>query len=68
MPAADGVSVWLPLLARAPLQLPDAVQPVVFADDQVIVMEAPTVIEEDDNDSAGAAGTTAGIMVAEVSA
>jgi hypothetical protein len=27
-PAAAGVSVWVPLAASAPLQLPEAVQPV----------------------------------------
>lgn len=56
----------MPLLANEPLQLPDAVHPVVFADDQVIVVEAPTVIDEDDNVNDGAAGTVAGIMVAAV--
>src|SRR5271163_1267763 len=40
--AAAGVSVCEPLVASAPLQLPDAVQPVASAEDQVIVVEPPT--------------------------
>jgi hypothetical protein len=53
----------VPLLANEPLQLPDAVQPVVLADDQVIVVEAPTVIDDDDSVNVGAAGRFRAVKV-----
>lgn len=43
VPAAMGVIVWLPLTAFAPLQLPAAAQLVVLMEDQLSVVEAPTV-------------------------
>jgi hypothetical protein len=55
-PAAVGVIVWVPLLARVPVQLPDAVQLVAPVEDQVIVVEFPTVIEVAAKVSVGAAG------------
>jgi hypothetical protein len=36
------VTVWLPLTGTAPVQLPDAVQPVASIVDQVSVVEPPT--------------------------
>ena len=45
VPAAAGVTVCLPLLASAPLQLPEAVQPVVLTEDQAIVVELPAAME-----------------------
>ena len=43
-------------LRRRLLQLPDAVQPVAFVDDQVSVVELPDTIELSANVSVGAAG------------
>ncbi len=60
--------VWLPVLAMGPLQLPEAVQPWLFAEDQVRVVELPTTMELDPRVNVGAAGTTAGILVAATSA
>jgi len=48
-PAAAGVSVWVPLVVCAPLQLPDAVQPVASIDDQVSVAEPPRGMDGADN-------------------
>ena len=45
VPTAAGVTLWLPLLASAPLQLPEAVQPVVLTEDQVIVVELPAAMD-----------------------
>ncbi len=56
MPAADGVTVWEPLVASVPDQLPDAVQFVAFTDDQVIVVELPAVTEDAASDTVGAPG------------
>ena len=39
------MSVWVPLVASAPLQFPDAVQLVALLDDQVIVVDAPAEID-----------------------
>ncbi len=39
------MTVWLPLVASAPLQLPEAVQPVAFAETQVKVAVLPTTME-----------------------
>ena len=51
-----GVMLWLPLLAHAPDQLPEALQPVVLIDDQLRVAEAPIVTEAGLTDSEGGAG------------
>ena len=56
------------MLAKAPDQLPEAVHPVVLAEDQLIVVELPTVIELEVSESVGAAGTVAGILLAATSA
>ena len=45
MPVAVGVTVWLPLVASVPLQLPEAVQLVAFVETQVRVAVLPTTIE-----------------------
>jgi hypothetical protein len=55
-PAAVGLIVWEPLVAKAPDQLPDAVQPVAFEEDQVIVVEPPLTMELDARVKVGAAG------------
>ena len=44
-PAAEGVSVAVPLVASVPLQAPLAVHEVAFVDDQVRVALAPRVME-----------------------
>ncbi len=56
VPAAAGVTVWLPLLASDPLQLPEAVQPVVLTEDQAIVVELPAAIELAPSVKVGALG------------
>ena len=43
VPVADGVTVFEPLAASAPLQPPEAVQPVALMADQLSVVERPTV-------------------------
>jgi hypothetical protein len=58
VPPAEGVRVWLPLVASVPLQLPEAVQLAAFADDQVIVDDWPRDMEFVLSISVGAAGTT----------
>jgi hypothetical protein len=68
VPAADGETDWVPLLANAPLQLPVAVQPVVLAEDQVRMDEPPTAMELADRDNTGAAGTTGGMSSTAASA
>jgi hypothetical protein len=50
------MSDWLPLVARVPLQLPDAVQLVALLDDHVIVVDAPATIDVAANVRLGAAG------------
>jgi hypothetical protein len=55
-PTASGVIVWLPLVACAPLQLPDAVQLVAPAEDHVSAVDCPTATEFAANDRVGAAG------------
>lgn len=45
-----------PLVASAPLQLPDAVQPVASVEDQVIVVELPTTMDVAASVTVGAAG------------
>ncbi len=44
MPAALGVSDWVPLAARLPLQAPDAVQLLAFEALQVRLTTWPTVV------------------------
>ena len=61
VPAAAGITVCVPFDAMAPLQLPDAVHPVLLIDDQVIVTELPTTMEPEDNVTVGAGGAMAGI-------
>ena len=48
-PAAVGVSVVLPLVVCAPLQLPEAVQLVASIDDQVSTDESPSGMDGADN-------------------
>ena len=67
-PTAVGLTVWVPLLAIAPDQLPEAVQPVVFTDDHVSVVEAPVAIDGDASVSVGAVGMIAGTICAAISA
>ena len=59
VPTAVGVTVWVPVLAMAPVQLPEAVQPWLFAEDQVSVVELPMTMELEANVKVGAAGTIA---------
>lgn len=56
VPTALGVSVCDPLAFSAPLQSPDAVQPVAAMDDQVMVTGFPTTTEDADKVSVGAPG------------
>jgi hypothetical protein len=58
VPTIAGVIVWLPDAASVPLQLPDAVQLVAFAELQVMVVGLPTWTEVDASVSVGA---TAGV-------
>ncbi len=50
------MTVVLPLVGSEPLQLPDAVQLVALVDDQVRVVEVPSVIELDESVRVGADG------------
>ena len=63
LPAAAGVIVWLPLVAKVPLQLPDAVQLVLLTELQVSVVDPPTVTELAPKVSVGAAGATWAVTV-----
>ena len=56
VPIALGVMVRVPLVACAPLQLPDAVQPVAPTEDHASVVDCPTATEFAASDRAGAAG------------
>jgi hypothetical protein len=67
-PTAVGLTVWVPLLAIAPDQLPEAVQPVVFTDDHVSVVEPPVKMDVDASVRTGAAGMIAGTICAAMSA
>src|ERR1700728_173075 len=58
VPPAVGVSVLLPLVAKVPLQLPEAVQLAAFADDQLITNDWPRLIEIALSPTVGAGGTT----------
>jgi hypothetical protein len=57
------VIVWVPLLAKGPVQLPEAVQLVAVAEDHVMVVEFPTAIEVDAKVSVGAAGAGGAVTV-----
>jgi hypothetical protein len=63
VPLAVGFTVCDPLVAIAPLQLPDAVQPVASVEDQVIVVELPTTMEVAASVRAGAAGGAVTVKV-----
>ena len=56
VPAPVGATIWEPLLAKAPDQLPDAVQPEAFEEDQVIVVEAPLTMLLEARVNVGAVG------------
>jgi hypothetical protein len=56
VPAAFGVTICDPLAFSAPLQAPDAVQPVAAMDDQLMVTELPAVTEGADKVSVGGPG------------
>ena len=58
----------VPSLAKAPVQLPEAVQPVVFTDDHVIVVELPVTMDGEVSVTVGAAGMIAGTICAATSA
>jgi hypothetical protein len=51
------MAVKLPLVAILPLHAPDAVQLCAFDDDQVNMVDAPSVMELDANVSVGVGGT-----------
>jgi hypothetical protein len=53
---ADGATDLEPLTACAPLQPPDAVQPVALMPDQVRVVEPPALMELAARESDGAPG------------
>lgn len=66
-PTAAGMTGWLPELAFAPFHcgsVPLAVQPWLLAEDQVSVVELPTVMELAAKESVGVGGTNAGIALA----
>lgn len=56
VPIALGAMVRVPLVACAPLQLPDAVQLVAPTEDHASVVDCPTATEFAASDRAGAAG------------
>jgi hypothetical protein len=56
VPTAVGLTVWEPLVAKAPDQLPDEVQPEAFEEDQVIVVDAPLTMVFEARVNVGAAG------------
>jgi hypothetical protein len=56
----------VPLIARVPLQLPDAVQLVALLDDHVIVVDAPAAIDLGANVRVGAAGGPAAAVTVKV--
>ena len=53
----------LPLVACAPLQLPDAAQLVALTEDQVSVLDPPTTTDAADRVRVGAAGTACAVTV-----
>ena len=56
VPTAVELTVWEPLVAKVPPQLPDAAQPEAFEEDHVIVVEAPLTMELEARVNVGAAG------------
>jgi hypothetical protein len=71
VPTAVGFTVCVPVLSKGPVQLPEAVQPWLFADDHVIVVELPTTMEFVASVNVGAAGTiicATGTLTAAISA
>jgi hypothetical protein len=56
VPAVVGESVCVPLVAKFPVHVPDAVQLVAFTEDQLIVVELPTAIDVAARVSVGATG------------
>jgi hypothetical protein len=65
VPPAAGVTVWLPLVGRVPLQPPDALQLVAPTEDQVMPVGWPRTMELVLNVSVGAAGA-ASVKVTEL--
>lgn len=63
VPTLVGVIFWLPLEASAPLQLPEAVQPVAPGDDQVMVVELLTATDVEASVSVGADRPDADVAV-----
>jgi len=63
LPTTVGLTTRLPLTASAPLQLPEAVQPVAPTEAQLSVVELPTATVEDAKDSVGAAGAVPEVAV-----
>jgi hypothetical protein len=63
-----GFKVCVPLVARVPLQLPDAVHPVALADDQVMVVEPPAATEVAAKVKVGGAGGAATVKLAVLAA
>ena len=61
-PTVLGLTVCVPLLAIAPVQLPEAAQPVVFTDAQVSVVELPVTMDDEASLSVGAAGRIGGTI------
>ena len=56
LPTAVGAMVRVPLVARAPLQAPDAAQLVALTEDHASVVDCPITTEFAANDRLGAAG------------
>jgi hypothetical protein len=56
VPIAVGLTVWEPLVASVPDQLPDAVQLEAFEEDQVMVVEVPLTMVFEARVNVGAAG------------
>jgi hypothetical protein len=63
VPAAVGLIVCEPLAAKAPDQLPDAVQLAAVGEDQVMVVEPPVVMELAASVRLGAGGTASAVTV-----
>jgi hypothetical protein len=61
-PGPETVTVWLPLAAKFPLQLPEAMQLVALIVDQVSVVEPPTATVYAPNVSAGTANAVSAWM------
>ena len=54
----------MPLVASAPVQVPDAVQAVALTEDQVMVVEEPAVMEDDAKVRVGGTGGGATVTLA----